>query len=121
MSCYCDYDQPEFIQVDMRTARKPHQCCECNHPIQPGERYEHVAGKWDGRLDTFDTCEACVELRAALADRNGGCFQYGGLDEEYWAYLENLPPRQDMDIHAQHAGVFARHRAGGTRRTATEG
>ena len=75
MSCYCDYDPPEFVSTDTRTARKQHKCCECGHEIKPGEKYEHVAGKWDGRLGTFDTCEKCVDLRDSLAAQNG-CFTY---------------------------------------------
>lgn len=112
MSCYCDYDGPEFVSTDTRTARKQHTCCECGHVIALGEKYEHVAGKWDGKLDTFDTCEMCVDLRDALADYNGGCFQYGGLADGYWAYLDDLPPRDGVDIHALYAGVFAMHRRG---------
>ena len=112
MSCYCDYDGPEFLSIDTRKARTQHKCCECGHVIEPGEKYEHVAGKWDGWLGTFDTCGMCAELREAVADYNGGCYQYGGLDEAYWAYLEELPPRDGLDTHALHAGVFAKHRMG---------
>ena len=109
MSCYCDYDSPEFISTDTRTARKQHKCCECGHVIGPGEKYEHVGGKWDGRFDTFDTCEMCVDLRDSLAAQNGGCFQYRGLNEYYLGYLQMLLPR---GADALHAGVFAKHQMG---------
>ena len=113
MSCYCDFDTPAaFVHVNTWTARKKHKCCECGHVIVPGETYERVTGKWDYGIDTFKTCEKCVDLRDALADYNGGCFQYRGLNEAYWAYLNELPLREGLDTHALHAEVFAKHRRG---------
>lgn len=61
--CYCDYDPPEFYHKETRKARTPKKCFECRGPIAPGERYEHVCGKWDGRLNTYRTCDRCLELR----------------------------------------------------------
>lgn len=106
MRCYCDYDPPEFVSTDTRKARTTHKCCECGHEIKPGEKYEHVVGKWDGTLSTFDTCEKCVDLRDSLADQNG-CFTYGGLKEDYWNFLETVLPE---GADAKHAKIFAKHR-----------
>lgn len=111
MGCFCDYDPAEFVQSEERTARKPHKCCECGHQIEPGEVYEHVRGKWGGEISTFDTCEMCVELREALSDYYGGCFQYGGLQEEYHEYL-NETLRGDLTAHDVCAGIFRKHMAG---------
>lgn len=61
--CWCDYDPPEFYHKETRKARTAKTCFECCGPIVPGERYEHVRGKWDGCLDTFRTCDRCLELR----------------------------------------------------------
>lgn len=61
--CACNYDSPEFYHREIRKARKQHQCEECSGYILPGERYEHVRGKWNGDVDTFKTCERCVDLR----------------------------------------------------------
>lgn len=59
--CYCG-DPPEFYHAEIRRARKPHRCSECNGAIMVGERYEHVLGKWDGYVDTFNTCERCHDI-----------------------------------------------------------
>lgn len=61
--CYCDYDPAEFYRAEIRTARKMHKCEECAGSILPGDRYESAIGKWDGRVDTFKTCERCVDIR----------------------------------------------------------
>jgi hypothetical protein len=60
--CVCDYDPPEFYHREIRRARKEHKCCECGGRMLPGEQYEHVRGKWDGFVDTYDTCARCCDL-----------------------------------------------------------
>lgn len=111
MGCFCDYEQPAFYEATERTARKRHRCCECGHDIQPGEKYEYVSGKWDGQLGSFHTCEACADLRDSLS-AGGGCFQHGGLDEEYYEYLSNILMGTDIDASDVHSRVMAKHRAG---------
>ncbi len=68
--CACIYDGdgdgPSVSMTRMRTARKPNKCSECRETIQPGQRYEHTSGCWDGRWSSFKTCEPCVEIRDAL-------------------------------------------------------
>lgn len=79
MSCYCDYDQPDFYKRVWRKASKEHRCCECGYTIKKGETYEYVSGKWDGSLGSYKTCERCVDLRASLGD----CYEHRGLFEDY--------------------------------------
>lgn len=43
------------------------KCCECGEWIRPGDVYERVAGKWDGKMDAFSTCRPCAEIRDAFA------------------------------------------------------
>ncbi len=67
-SCDCsfyigDLDMPEFSSTSVRRARKLHSCCECGEAIAPGTRYEYVAGKWDGEMDTHATCLPCAAIR----------------------------------------------------------
>lgn len=83
MDCYCDYDPPEFASRAVRAARKPHRCEECGGPIQPGERYESVAGKWDGIFTEFKTCERCFDIRQWVQN-NVPCFcwAYGNMIED---------------------------------------
>jgi hypothetical protein len=83
MDCYCDYDPPEFYNVETRRARKQYCCVECNGPIVPNENYERVTGKWDGYISTFTTCERCHNLRV-WAQNNLPCLcvMHGNMDDE---------------------------------------
>jgi len=66
MGCYCDGEEgelPTVSTVAWRKARKAHRCCECKDLIRPGERYEHTTGLWDGRWETYRTCDDCVDTR----------------------------------------------------------
>lgn len=81
--CVCDYDPPEFYEATIRTARKPHKCEECAGLILPGDRYEYVAGKWCGFLDTFKTCERCVDIRTWTKNNVPClCWAHGNLTED---------------------------------------
>lgn len=57
---------PEWSSERWVTARKPHRCGECGRTIIPKERYERVAGVWDGDFLTQLTCEHCVVARGWL-------------------------------------------------------
>lgn len=76
-------DPPSAFQQKWRTARKEHRCCECRRVIQPGDRYEHSSGVWDGSPDSYATCERCERIRsahiAALSD-----------DDECWPVFGEL-------------------------------
>ncbi len=72
-----DYDPPSFYEADIRKARKPHVCCECHEHINPGDKYEHVSGKWDDRLAAYDTCSICLEIRNVFSCGRG--FIHGEL------------------------------------------
>jgi len=58
--------RPDFIKHSVRTAKQPHQCCECGMAIAALEQYEYTAGAWDGDFRTFKTCLPCVEIRDEL-------------------------------------------------------
>jgi len=69
--CIVDYDigdLPDSCNFTTPKARKPYRCCECGRGtnILPGERYEKMTGKWDGKFLTFRTCLPCVEIRSAF-------------------------------------------------------
>lgn len=84
---FCDCGEPaEFFDKAVRTAAKPHTCCECRRTIRPGETYEKAFGKWEGCPLTFKTCDDCLDLRQAYTEA-GYCFTY----EHLWAdHLERL-------------------------------
>lgn len=82
--CYCDYEQPEWCNTHtVKSARKPHVCCECFAPIFAGEPYEYTAGKWEGYLSFHHICLRCVELRQwATISVPCFCWAYGNLHDD---------------------------------------
>jgi hypothetical protein len=80
--CFCDYDPPVFYNRTTPKARKPHQCYECGGAILKGETYESVTGKWD-YVDTFKTCERCVDLRTWVTNSVPCvCWAHGNLHDD---------------------------------------
>ena len=65
----------EVSDIDVRTARKEHDCCECGDPIAPGVKYEHASLLFDGRWTTYKTCLLCVEIRTHFACGNGWLYE----------------------------------------------
>ena len=70
--------------VRYHTARKRHVCCECGEHIEPGERYEYVAGMWEGDFCVYKTCFACLKIRNLYCPDG---FTYGWLRETIWECL----------------------------------
>lgn len=58
-----EYFEGKLQHIEIRTARKQHQCCECGKPISPGDKYEYVVYLFDGRWDADRTCSICKEIR----------------------------------------------------------
>lgn len=95
--CFIDNEPPDVFEAAVRRARKRHRCYECGEPIEPGERYEHAAGKWDGEWLAFRTCARCLYLRRRIADveESHGCrggeawCPFGELRESVPYYAEN--------------------------------
>lgn len=81
--CYCDYDPPEFYILEICKARKQHSCKECTGAIVPGEKYEHIWAKWDGYVDSFKTCERCVDIRTWVKNNVPClCWTHGNMIED---------------------------------------
>ncbi len=81
--CYCDYEMLSVSREETRKARKSHTCCECRRTIQPGEPYEHVWGVWEGKPDTYKTCQHCVGLREYVrAHVPCFCWAYENMRED---------------------------------------
>lgn len=92
MDCFCDYEGPEFYSQRTKTARVLHRCCECDHAIQPGEKYEFVAGKWGGYFNTHKTCNRCVSLRDHVAAHvRCFCFAHENLLDDVRETVRYLP------------------------------
>ena len=90
--CFCDYERPEFYDKACHVARRTHQCAECGRRISPGERYERVAGKWDGDVLVFRTCCRCAALRDHIkAHVSCFCWAHGNLLEDCRSEIDALP------------------------------
>ncbi len=80
-------DLPSVYRDNQVIARKPHQCCECKRIIHTKETYNRFTGCWEGKWDTFVTCEECDELRREIHS-DLGCYNdgpgFGDLRE--WAH-----------------------------------
>lgn len=91
MECACvavDIDNyPEFFEEKTRKAVKPNKCSECRRVIEPGERYEHVAGKWDGHFETFKMCSDCLSIRKSFFCEG---FSFGGMLEELGEHINYM-------------------------------
>ena len=69
----------EAILSEWRTARKPHVCNYCNGWIQPGEKYHHYVGKYDGEIYTWDSHDKCEYVAQEIWEY---CDPYEGLGED---------------------------------------
>jgi hypothetical protein len=87
MSGCCSIDvecTPDFSVTKIVTARTAHKCCECHSEIKPGQTYENVKGKWEGKIVTFKTCLPCSKIRNEYCSDG---FEYGGLCETLYECL----------------------------------
>jgi len=79
----------DVYQSDIRKARKPHKCCECNEAIKVGDKYEYYSILFDGRWTHHNTCLICMEIGEAFCC-DGRLFGelWSGFDEsEVWPAL----------------------------------
>lgn len=84
-ACCIDFEQPDIWRVVWRTARKQHQCCECQGTVAPGDTYERYTELRDGFWGTWITCEPCADLRESLMDAM--CPPLGELRDTYREFL----------------------------------
>lgn len=74
----------EFSRVKIVKAAKEHRCSECDKIIARGEKYERVAGKFDGEMWSEKTCLVCAEIADAFYCEGR---MYGGL---LWESMEEV-------------------------------
>lgn len=109
LSCFCDYDPAEFYRADLRKSRKRRKCEECAGPILPGEQYEHVVGKWEGCVSSFDTCASCVEiLRWTQANIPCLCFAHGNAIQDCREAIEAAQYRAPDETKGLYFGFMRR-------------
>jgi len=72
-----------MYEASLRTARKAHVCYECARNIEKGERYESVAGVWNGEFSVYKTCPHCLSLREFVSKHVPCfCFGHGNIRED---------------------------------------
>jgi hypothetical protein len=107
--CVCDYDAPEFYHREVRCARKPHRCGECGALISPKERYERVTGKWERSIDTFKTCESCVDIRQWTKNNVPClCWAHGNMIEDCREAVREASDRAPKETVGLRFGLLRR-------------
>ncbi len=82
ISCDCSVDSgcsPVVYDAQIRTARKVHNCVECDEPIQPGQQYEYVSALWEGSWGHMKTCYTCLLIRRHYMP---GGWEFGTVAED---------------------------------------
>lgn len=81
-------------------AAKPHACEICCKPIDRGERYTRVKGRWEGEWQNWGAHTICLELHG-YADEGLCQMTWGELmektrsAEQLEAFLARFPPPDD--------------------------
>ncbi|MCC5618108.1 hypothetical protein LC605_24085 [Nostoc sp. CHAB 5836] len=87
-NCDCqtpDYDEEsgeETWNDDIVVAHSSINCCECTHPINAGEKYRHIKGRWDGNWSTYRMCLSCQTVSDHLSKKLDICHCLGELYDE---------------------------------------
>ncbi len=85
-----DNEEPSTIWREQRVkARDTHTCCECGHPIVPGEAYVRTNSLYDGSWTVYKTCTCCDKARCAVAEAySRGEYTACVLMGDLWAAVE---------------------------------
>ncbi len=109
MICDCDGDPPLFYRSSVLRARGTHKCFECAGVISPGESYEYVAGKWDGEVESFRTCERCYDLRVWVKNSVPCfCWAHGNMLDDARAAIEAARRRAPDEARGLRFGFLRR-------------
>jgi len=66
-----------YKETTVEAAKSPHQCCECQATIQPGDSYIRISGLWEGTWCNFKMCVPCRVLHTEIRS------EYDYYAEEY--------------------------------------
>jgi len=83
-------EMPKAFVTKTRKARKLHICCECNHAINPGEKYQYSSGIWD-EPTSFKQCLDChqITLGASANDKYNEGVPLGDLREHCFEFMSS--------------------------------
>ncbi|WP_010486831.1 hypothetical protein [Pseudomonas sp. S9] len=106
----------DFQVESYPVARKHHKCGECNGLINPGQKYQRIAGSWEGSMDSFTTCSECVGARdwatsqPEWADGDEYLFSFGRLEEDLADLAPEIRVGDGRRFHALRLQVQMRRR-----------
>lgn len=89
--CMVGDDDSQVSRSEIRKARKPHTCGECDRTIEPGEKYVNAAWLYDGSWSNDCMCWHCRESAQWLYHNCGGYVWnavYDDIDEHVSEYPE---------------------------------
>ncbi|SED96929.1 hypothetical protein [Pseudomonas anguilliseptica] len=101
----------DFQAESTPTARKHHQCCECEGSIEPGQKYQLIAGSWEGRMHSFKTCMSCLEARDWATSQIEWCggddhlYYFGQLEEDLSIMAPEIVTQDGRRFHAYRLGA----------------
>lgn len=127
-SCLYVEDSVDWSYLDRKENKKAvspkdEKCCECEGVIPSGTEHNHYEGERSlnadsrpGEVDTFLTCQACINIWDSLA---GGDRSFGGLSslimDAYGIPLDAVPDTDTVedwqslaDAHDGHDDAFAK-------------
>jgi hypothetical protein len=92
-----DAEPCEYYRAKNVTARKNHQCMECDRTIARGETYHRATMLFDDRWDTCKLCAHCEAVAEWLSVVCGG-YLYGGIGEELIEHWDEEPELRSMGL-----------------------
>jgi hypothetical protein len=82
---WIDHDSPATCyKAEVRRARKPYRCGECDEEIKVGHMYEYASGKWEGEWSRHRTCARCTNVRT---DYFKGGWMFGQIVEDFQSHF----------------------------------
>jgi len=78
----CDCEMPTVSNESIRTAKKPHVCCECDETITPKSQYSILKGLWEGKWKSYKTCNSCKAIAYKFVNYTNECYPLGELIQE---------------------------------------
>lgn len=102
--CFLYDDEATGLRNEIRKARKPHRCDECDETIGVGHVYRSMVFKLEDRIYQHDECARCNFVRHAIfaVERSRGCEKW-----ESWAAHGDLARAwEENDEYAIVLGLY---------------
>ncbi|SRR5216684_6154801 len=83
---------PQYYVCKDVSARKTHKCCECNAPIDKGEKHLLVSACWEGKPGRYRQHQLCEKACEYVRDRglnDDECVAFGELQDWYGNWIHD--------------------------------